>query len=218
MRHSLGHGFEGTRLSQSGWKRGGLSLDGSPPTNINHLVLQGNTVVTALQPTLSRTAKSSMSIAQLDRKRFFLKICGSGHQETHKHGPGAVGIAQKRTAVRPRTAKNSKKEPLKPTRPVLRGIVAPTEGKRPFSLPAPSPEFHPPAAPCGIGQGPKLPGVTLRHSPQPSRLAAPRRQREAISCSRRGVSRFAIPLRTSTPSFDGLPRQSRRSLRFTHTL
>ena len=42
--------------------------------------------------------------------------------------------------------------------------------------------------------------------------------RRGHSCPHRGVSRHAILLETSIPSFDRLPRQSRRSLRFTHML
>ena len=65
MSHSTDHGFERTRLCQSDWEDFGQGLTALRQRiqSIYHLVLHGNTMVTALKPALSRAAKSSMFIA-----------------------------------------------------------------------------------------------------------------------------------------------------------
>ena len=93
----------------------------------------------------------------------------------------------------------------------LRGNAAPTEGKGPSSLPKPSPESTHPHRHAGSGMaqgGPLATTIPVGGATSTER---------GHSCLGRGVSRFALLLRTSIPSFGGLPGQSRRSLRFTHS-
>ena len=113
-------------------------------------------------------------------------------------------------ATRPRTGQKRKSS----SKPTCRtqGQRRTDGGKKPILSPSPRPS-PPTRSALRDRARHTVAQVTLKHSPQPSRLAAPRRRTEA-----EGVLRFAILLRTSMPSFDGLPGQSRRSLRFTHML
>ena len=90
---------------------------------------------------------------------------------------------------------------LKRRHAASRGKVAPPEGKGPFS-------GHD-ARWLGLAQTLATTVQTVDGAPSTER---------GHSWPGRGVSRFATLSRTSMPSFEGFPGQSRRSFRFTHVL
>ena len=113
-----------------------------------------------------------------------------------------------RTAARKKNCKNPTGA-LKTDTPHT-GATSHQQREKDHSLPKPSPESTHPLRHAGSGMAQSGP----HHAP----VSGATSTQKGHPCPGRGVSRFLILLRTSMPSFDGLPRQSRRSLRFTHML
>ena len=125
-----------------------------------------------------------------------------------------------RTASRPRTAK-TQKGALRTNTPHP-GATSHRRRERAHSLPFPSlpkpslqSTHHQRHAGSGTAQGDPSRAQTLATTIPVGGATSTKR---GSSCPSRGVSRFAILLRTSIPSFDGLPGQSRRNLRLDHML
>ena len=119
---------------------------------------------------------------------------------SHKSGLGAVGETPVR--VEKNSGKSNKNCREIKRRRAAQGARCCTRGKGPILLqfPRPSP---PPEAPSEGGSGLAQPLDTI------TLVDGATSTRRGHFCPGRGVSRHAILLRTSTPSFDRMPRQRR---------
>ena len=125
--------------------------------------------------------KTSENKKTSNRKRkvfFFVKIFESDTVVPPSRGQA---LCTKTTRRRRHSSsnKNCKKKALKTNKPHTGATSLQQRKKKgPFSLQTLA-RVHPPTAPSGSGQWRKVAQVTLKLSPQPSRLAAQRRQRGA---------------------------------------
>ena len=134
-----------------------------------------------------------------------------------KHCARSPGRAKKEETLHFRRELQNRSWSLKRQHAAPRGNVASTKGARVHSRPKPSLGSNHPERHAGSGMAQCGPGRARN-------LATTIPERNATSTERshswpgRGVSRIAILLKISMPSFDGFPGQARRSFRFTHIL